>query len=142
MLTPKQQRLIAALLAAPTVRKACERAGCSERSWRAWKGGPEFRAALARARDEAMAEAVGQLKGVMPAAVRALSRGLRSKDRRVGVRAAKAVFDVGFKAAELLDLAERVEALEQARELGPADADGDAPAEAVPEGANGDGRLP
>src|SRR5256885_1412808 len=78
MLTPRQARLISALLASSTIRAACRRAKVSERAYRKWKERPEFRDALVAAQRDAWAESVGLLKGLAPLAVRRLRRLLAS----------------------------------------------------------------
>jgi hypothetical protein len=112
MLTPKQSRLIAFLLTAPTVRAACRKAGVSERAYRAWKGRPDFRDALAAARRDALAAAVGLLHGLAAPAARALRAALRADRAGDRIRAAMAIIDRAVAGAELLDILPRLEALE------------------------------
>lgn len=112
-LTPKQDALLRHLLLEPTLARACAAAGCSERSGYTWLREPEFRAELLAARRQALDGAVGLLAQLAPAAVAALSRNLRCGNPATEVRAASAILDQCARALELLDLAARVEALEE-----------------------------
>src|SRR4051794_33895312 len=93
MLTPKQARLVEALLAAPTVRVACQRAKVAERSYRDWAKQDEFAEVLATARKAALAEAVGVLQGLMTPAARTLRKCLRSNRDGDRIKAAVAILD-------------------------------------------------
>jgi hypothetical protein len=118
MVTPKQAKLIAALLVARTAREACRQAGVPERTLRAWKQTPEFRAALKDAEGGVLREAAGLLQSMTLPAARVLRRLLHARDPAVRLRAAQTVIDRAVKGAELLDLMERVEQLEAAAKRG------------------------
>jgi hypothetical protein len=112
MLTPKQDRLVSALLTSGTVRAACRKAKVSERAYRRWRDQPEFRAALDAARREALKEAVGRLHGLAAPACRTLRRALRAERDADAIKAALGILDRAIRGAELLDIVQRVEALE------------------------------
>jgi hypothetical protein len=115
MLTTPQMRLIGELIAHDTITEACRSAGISDRTYRRWKANFEFREALAAARHEAFCEGLAVVKAALPDAGRALTRRLNAQRDADAIRAARAVFDVAIKGVELLDLAERVRALEEKR---------------------------
>ena len=96
------------------MKDACRKAGVSPRTYRDWKGQPEFAEALAAARKGAWTDAAGLLRGLAPAAVRRLRILLRSQKEDVALRAAVALLDRAARAVELGDLLERVDALEMA----------------------------
>ena len=118
-LTRKRAALVAALPGADSIRAAAAAAGCSERSaWR-WLG------------DEGVKRVLAERQGAMLAAVtvglvadmmlgRQVLRDMAGKPELaskrgagVRVRAACALLDAGLRFAELLDLTERVVALER-----------------------------
>jgi hypothetical protein len=112
-LSRKQEQAIAALLAKPTLRKAAEAAGVSERTLRAWvKEQPAFLRAWRDARRRVVEHAVGQLQRAAGRAVRALVKNLACGQSAVEVRAAVALLDKALGGVELVDLLQRVEDLE------------------------------
>ncbi len=108
----RDERLIAALLSEPTVAAAAKTAGMSERTARRRLAEADFQAAYRDARAQAVTGAVGRLQGLLAKAAGTLERAMDSGSPAVEVRAAVAAFDLAYRGAELLDLAERVEALE------------------------------
>jgi hypothetical protein len=114
-LTPQQSRLIAALVTGRRIKDACKKAGCSTRSYTAWRDDTEFASALQTAQRDAWARAVGSLKGLAPAAVRRLRKLLSSEREDVALKVALGLLDRGTKAVEVADLLARVEALEKKR---------------------------
>ena len=105
---------IAALLACSTIDAAAEQAGIAGSTLRGWLGDPEFKARYRAARRQVVEAAIGRLQTVTTKAVDALDRNLSCGIPAVEVGAAKSILDQAIKAVELVDLAERVEALEQA----------------------------
>ena len=114
---PRQEAAIAALLAEPTIEAAATKAGVGESTLRRWLAEPGFKAAYRTARRLVVEAAIGRLQQAATEAVDALSRNLTCGNAAVEVGAAKAILDQSIKAVELVDLAERVEALEQASDL-------------------------
>jgi hypothetical protein len=112
MLTTKQSRLIAALVTCATVRGACRRARVGDRSYRDWKGQPEFASALKAAREALLRDGLGTLGARVPAAVRVLGRLLKSPKDSIKLRAATTIVDRGIRGCEFADLVDRIEALE------------------------------
>jgi hypothetical protein len=112
MLTPRQTRLVSALLVSPTIVVACRRAKVSERAYRKWKAHPAFQEALSIAQRDAWSESVGLLKGLAPMAVQRLRHLRQSSRPDVQLRAALGLIDRGVKAIEADDLMRRLAALE------------------------------
>ncbi len=113
-LSRKQEQAIAALLQAPTVKKAAASCGVAEKTLRRWLQLPGFIAAWRTARRQAFDAAVAELERHALRAVRALASNLtadRAADRN---RAADLLLGHRRDYVELEDLAQRVEALEQA----------------------------
>jgi hypothetical protein len=113
-LTRKQEQAIAALLSHATLKGAARAAGLSPRTLSAWlKSSELFKAEFRTARRRVLEQAVSSLTGATRKAVAALVRCLKCKDRGIEMRAAVAVLGQAMRAAELLDLTERVEDLER-----------------------------
>ena len=110
--TRKREQAVAALLTAPSIAEAARLAGIGEATLHRWLREPGFAAAYRSARRQALDGAVGRLQQVAGAAVETLERNLEARAENVQVRAAQILLEQAFKAAELMDLAERVEALE------------------------------
>ncbi len=88
--------------------------GVSESSLLRWLRDPAFRAEYRAARRAVVEQAVSGLQHATSEAVAALRRNLTCGMPTVEISAAKAVLDFAVKGVELIDLAERVEMLEQA----------------------------
>jgi hypothetical protein len=110
--TRKREQAIAALLESPTITEAAQVVGVGEKTLRRWLAEPEFQAAYRDARQEAVRMAVGRLQGLLVKATETLERTMSCNSPAIELRAAVAVIEQGFKGAELLDLAERLAALE------------------------------
>jgi hypothetical protein len=110
----REEAAIAALLTAPTIARAAAKAGIGESTLLRWMAEPEFKARYRAATRQVVEAAVGRLQQAPTEAVGALSRNLTCAIPAVEVGAAKAVLDQAIKAVELIDLAERLERLEQA----------------------------
>ena len=110
----REEAAIAALLAEPTIAAAARRAGVSESTLLRWLREPEFGSEYRAARRLVVESAIGRLQQTATEAVDALARNLQCGIPAVEVGAAKAVLDQAIRGVELLDLAERVAALERA----------------------------
>src|SRR5262245_4330147 len=109
----KQEALIAALLIEPTHVAAAERTGVSEATLQRWLRRPTFCDAYRAARRRVLEAALGRLQQSAGKAVEALERNLACGQPAHEVRAALGILDQAVKAAELLDLSERLEELER-----------------------------
>lgn len=112
-LSTKQHAALVALLNEPTLGAAAQEAGCTEQTLRRWLRQPAFAAAYRRARQQALAQAVGGLHAVAGEAVRTLRSAMAGPNPADAVRAAEAVLAHAFRSAELVDLADRMDELER-----------------------------
>ena len=104
--------LLAALAGGRTVEAAAQQAGVSERTARRRLVDETFRQALAEARRQLLAAAIGRLADAATDAAETLRRNLTCGMPSVEVAAARAILDQARAGVELDDLAARVEALE------------------------------
>jgi hypothetical protein len=113
-LTPKQQRAIAALLSAPTIRKAAEEVGVTDRTVHEWLRDRVFKAAYREAQRESFKHSIAITQKYMPHAVQTLVQIMADKDapKNVRVTAALGLMKYGRESIELDDVVERVEKLE------------------------------
>ena len=113
-LTTRQQRTIAALLAAKDVRAAAQQAKVPERTLYTWMGEPAFRAALYEAEGHLIDAAVRRLLHYQDAALTVILTIMADKQNHAGVRlrAAQTVLEQLLKLRELRDIEERLSALE------------------------------
>ena len=110
----REDAALAALLSEPTIAAAATKAGIGESTLLRWMAEPEFKARLRAARRQLVEGAIGRLQQAATQAVSTLQRNLTCGTPAVEVGAARSILDQAIKAVELVDLAERVEALEQA----------------------------
>ena len=114
-LSPKQEKALSVLIVEPTVTKAAEMAGCSERSLYRWiNDDPVFGRAYRELRRQVMGEAVAQLQRVSGLAAATLS-GVMLDDEAAAaakVSAARTVLEYALRATEGEELESRLEELE------------------------------
>lgn len=114
-LTPRQQRVLSALLMTPTIAAAAVESGIGETTIHRFMKDPVFQTAYREVRRRAVEQAVGSLQQTAGKAVAVLAM-LMADDatpRAVRVSAASKVLDLAIQGTHVQDLAERVEALEQ-----------------------------
>jgi transposase-like protein len=111
-LTPKQEKAIAALVSAATIKDAAEQAGVTTVTLWRWLQLPEFAGAWRAARRQLVERAVSELQAATGEAVETLKRNLHCENEAVEVRAASIILEQAVKGVELIDLQERVERLE------------------------------
>ena len=111
----KRERLrdqaIAALLSHPTVEAAATATGVSKTTLLRWMQDPEFQRAYRDVRRQVMDRSIGRLQAATGEAVTALRAAARSRGS-VRVSAARAIWEFSFRARELMDIEERLAALE------------------------------
>jgi hypothetical protein len=112
-MTRKQEQAVGALLASQTLAEAAQLAGVGDATLRRWLKLPTFRRAYLDARRQVVEGVVSGLQQLATKAVEALERNLTCDNPATEVRAALGVLEQTFRGVELLDLAERVEDLEQ-----------------------------
>ncbi len=110
----KGEAAITALLVCPTIESAAVEAGIAPATLRRWLAEDDFQRTYRAARRQAVEHAVAQLQQATGDAVDALRRNLMCGVPASEIAAAKAIIDQAIKGVELVDLAERIEALEQA----------------------------
>jgi hypothetical protein len=112
-LTPKQERAVCALLRHGSIRKAAPAVPVNEKTLRLWLKQPAFVTAYREARRQAVEAALGLLQRDAVRAARALRRNLRCGKPGDEIRAALGILGTAVKAVELLDMEERLAALEE-----------------------------
>lgn len=112
----KDEKLLVALVSAPSIRAAAEAAGMTERAVYRRLAKPEFRSEYDRYRREIVTSACHALQARMQEAVTVLADLMQEGCAPAYVRmgAAQAILDYGLRAQELLDILPRLEALEAA----------------------------
>jgi hypothetical protein len=113
-LSRKQEQAIAALLSESTVEKAAAKAGVGYRTLKLWLTQPDFMAAYRAARRVVMEEAIVVLQKLCTSAALTLGRNLNCGKQASENVAAMAILDRAFKGVDVLDMADRLDALEQA----------------------------
>jgi hypothetical protein len=108
-----RDRAVAALLSAPSVEQAATRAGLSRATLCRWMREPDFQVALRAARREVVDATIGRPQAVTTEAVTALHEALTCQAPTVRVSAARALLEFSFRSVELMDLEDRIAALEQ-----------------------------
>jgi transposase len=110
----KREQAIAALLTAASIKDAAQAVGISERTLRRWLDDDAgFAADYHAARRRAIEVAIANLQQAAGEAAATLRRNLAAAAPAVQVRAAIAILQEAAKGTELLDLLNRVAALEQ-----------------------------
>lgn len=118
-LSHKQEEAIAALLRYPTLEEAAKAVGVAPSTiWR-WLQDGSFRQAYEAARKQVLSRAIESLQAASEGAVATLVE-LKDKATKESVRlnAAKALLDLAFNTAALLEIEERLERLEELVERG------------------------
>jgi hypothetical protein len=108
----KQESLIAALLTEPTHAAAAAKAGVSEATLHRWLRIPEFQAAYRKARRDIVEVALGGIQQATRKAVETLERNLVCGHPGSEIRAALGILELSVKAVELVDILERLDAVE------------------------------
>ncbi len=110
-----QEKAIAALLSCSTISDAAESIGIGEVTLHRWLKLEHFQAAYRGARRQVVNQAIALVQAGMSDAVATLRNVMTNPESPASSRvsAAKAMLDIGVKAFEVEDLAERVAALEK-----------------------------
>ena len=119
-LTRKQEKAVCALLSEPTIVAAAEKAGVAEITVRRWLKLPAFLSRYREACRQMVDTAIGRLQEACAEAVVTLREVMGDAEAPVSSRvtAARAVLEMSLKAVELQDLEVRVDALEEAANIG------------------------
>lgn len=119
-LTPKQERAILALLSEDTAKAAAEACGVNEATLWRWLQLPAFRARYREARRQAVEATFAHLQRSGERASKVLLEIAESADAPASARvaAARAIIEQGVRGVEVLDIVERIEALERLLPVG------------------------
>jgi hypothetical protein len=109
-----EEQLILGLASGVTVEQAARAAGMSVRTAFRRLERPEFRSRVTRARTDLLERGLGRLAAASASAAAVLERQLEAESAAVQVRAAISILGLGGRLHEQLDLAERLEAIEDA----------------------------
>jgi hypothetical protein len=114
-LNAKQLRAIESLLSEPTTRAAAKAAGVSEVTLWRWLNEPAFAEAYREARSHLLETTLTALQSASGDAVKTLRNVLNDEQARPGekVSAARAILEYALKSREILEVEERLRALEQ-----------------------------
>ena len=110
-----EEKIIAALLEAPSVTEAARRCGISERTFWRYLKRDDFRQRYESAKRQILEHAMNRLQTSMGEAVETLREIARDADNPPAARvaAARAVLEFGLRALETGELAERLSRLEE-----------------------------
>ena len=114
ILTPKQERAIAALITSKTLEEAAQRAGVSPRTLYRWQHeDPLFQVEWRSARRAALDAGLAALQSGVGEAVQVLRESLKERNPHVRIRAALGLLEHGLAANAQLELEARLKALEE-----------------------------
>ena len=112
-LSRKQEQSIGALLTEPTIFAAAAAVGIGEATLRRWMKRVDFTTEYRAARRQVVEQATARLQQASGGAVDTLVKSLEASSESVQLRAAMAILADATSAVELLDLEERLSALER-----------------------------
>jgi hypothetical protein len=112
------EALLVALASGQSVPRAAQKAGVSQRTAYRRLRDPAFKARVTKARADMVERALGHLAAGTTEAAVALRQLLRHADAKVRLGAAKAILDSEMKLRAEVDLARRIEALEETLQQG------------------------
>ncbi len=112
-ISPRQEKLVAALLTQPDIQSAAKTAGVGSTTAHRWLKQPAFQEALTHQRDELMRESLSSVKIHAGRAVRELSRLLDNPDARLRRMVCNDILQHVVRVHEMLDIDVRLLALEK-----------------------------
>ena len=112
-LSRKQEQAIGALLTEPTIFSAAAAVGIGEATLRRWMKLDDFTTEYRAARRQVVEQATARLQQASSGAVDTLVKSLEAESESVQLRAAMAILADATSTVELLDLEERLAALER-----------------------------
>ena len=112
----KQEQAILALLTHPTIPAAAAACGVADKTLWRWMQVPAFRDHYRLARRQVLEGAIGTLQQAATEAATALRGLLKAESEMVRLGACRAILEQAIKGADLLDLQERIAALEAHQE--------------------------
>ncbi len=112
-LSQRQIQVLPHLLHSPSYEEAARRAGITSKQIYSWLKQPEFQEELKKQRNSIFCDALGALKAGSQKAIQTILYLLDDKDPRIRLLAAEKILSNAFKGTELMDIEERLSALEQ-----------------------------
>jgi hypothetical protein len=112
-ISAKQEKLIAYLLSERTIDSACGKAKVAVTTYWRWMQTPAFLSEYRKARVSILENTVTRLQSLTFEAIDTLERSLHCENPSVESRTAAVILDQALKGLEMLDLAQRVDTLEQ-----------------------------
>ena len=113
-LTPRQEKLLSALVEEPEITKAAKSAGVGRSTAHRWLRQPGFKAELAKQRDAAMTEALDTFKSHAARATTALADLMSTDNERLRRQICNDILGHALKVRELEDIDRRLALLEKA----------------------------
>lgn len=117
-LNPKQYKAVSYILESNSIEKAAKKAGVSRSTIYNWMRDPGFKEQLERERRAVFEGGLNALKMATAKAARTLIELLECSDLTTKRLAAKEIISISIKVAELQDLEERIERIEDCLEDG------------------------
>ena len=117
-LSPKQETLITLMLAGVNINAAAKQAGVAERTAHRWLRNDTFKKAYRAAQHDLFRDAMQELHGLIPKAIKTLERHMTGDETPAGyqIRAAQLILEQAQatdKAGELEDMRDKIARLEQ-----------------------------
>lgn len=114
-MTPRQQRVLVALLTQPTKEKAASVAGVTSKTLRGYLNDPEFQAEYRKAFTELVRDATRKAQQTLDPAIAVLRKIMENEHEngQVRVSAARSVLEYGLKLTEQTDVLARLDELER-----------------------------
>ena len=116
-LTQRQQAVLPVMAAAPSLAEAARISGFNERTLRRWLDDDDFRAELARLRQESAELARRELQGLMLRSVSVLAEAMDGPDQALRLRAARYALSFAVRVYETEKLSKDIQDLEDALSL-------------------------
>ena len=111
-LSPRQKKLVAALVADPDIQAACASIGVARSTAYRWLEEPVFADVLKTARDRVLDEALGRVKSHVTRAVDELAKLMNDLDASTRRLACNDILRHAIKAREMEDITKRLDVLE------------------------------
>lgn len=109
-----QEKVLHALLNTSSIAEAAKMCGLSEKTIYRYLEDADFQKQYRKARRSLVETSISQLQRATAEAVETLKRNLHCENPAVEVRTAQIILEAAYKGVELIDVEERLEALEDA----------------------------
>ena len=112
-LNNRQLKALPALIASPTIKEGCKKAGVSVKQYYEWLKNPIFRERLEQEQKGICEKTLSSLEESITAAFQTLRTLLQSKNENVQVRSADSLLNFGLRLKELQQIENRLNAIEE-----------------------------